>query len=171
MKTDWEHSLRCPHCGGLNDLDAEWCMQCSERLKPVSSPIDMTAGAPGLPELALGGLDVIAGDPNEHADAAISQAFAVEGRGVTWTCARCFHRNDIKASACAGCGRSFAESARLIADAEVPKKQSRATMKALGIVGSGALVMRLVAGFVSPWIVAAAFGGMLLRGVIRFLRD
>lgn len=170
MTTDWEHSLRCPHCGGLNDADAEWCMQCSKRLRPQREPVDMNAGAPGLAEIVGGGLDVVAGDVNEGSDEAISQAFAVQGDAVTWTCGRCQHRNDIRASECAGCGRSFAQSARWIAETEMPKKQSRATLKAIGIVGGGAILMRLVAGLISPWVAAGLLGAAFIRWCLRYLR-
>jgi hypothetical protein len=170
MKTDWERTFRCPHCGGLNDLAAEWCMQCSKRLKPQDVPVDISAGAPRLSEIVSGGLDVVAGEVHEGSDEGISQAFAVQGDAVTWTCGRCQHRNEIRASVCAGCGRSFNESARWIADTGLPKKRSRATLKAVGIVGIGAVVMRLVGGLISPWLAAGVLGAALIRWLLRYLR-
>src|SRR5688572_13333821 len=125
VKTEWDNSFRCPHCGGLNDLGARWCMQCSERLVPEEKTIDMDAGAPGFSEIVSGGLGIIAG-PSEVDDSGIAEAFAVEGKNVTWACGRCQHRNDIRASKCASCGRSFAESARWIANMSVvPRKKQR----------------------------------------------
>lgn len=121
-------------------------------------------------ELVGGGLDVVAGDPHEGFDEGIGQAFALQGDSVTWPCGRCGHVNDIKASACAGCGRSFSESARFIADAEMPKKRFRASMKALGIVAGGVVVMRLVAGLISPWAAAGLLAAAGIRSVVRFLR-
>lgn len=172
MTTEWDNSIRCPHCDGLNDADAEWCMQCSARLRPARKTIDMGAGAPGFSEIVAGGLGVLAGEANEGSDEGIAQAFSVEGDAVKWTCGRCQHRNDIRASACESCGRSFAESARWIADTSVvPKKQGRSTLKALGMLSVGAVLMRLVAGLVSPWAAFALFGGILLRFVIRSFRD
>lgn len=172
VKDDWDNSVRCPHCDGLNDLAAEWCMQCSRRLVEQKKPIDMNAGAPRMSEIVSGGLGVIAGDPGHVTDDGIGEAFDVgfEGR-VTWRCGRCQHRNDIKASVCAECGRSFVESARWIADTTiVPKKQTHATLKALGIVSLGAVGMRLVAGFISPWAAFAVFGGIVLRSLVRLFR-
>lgn len=169
VKVDWDNSFRCPHCGGLNDRSAEWCMQCSKRLVERQEPIDMNAGAPQLSEIVSGGLGVIAGETVP--DDGISEAFEVGGDGVTWRCGRCQHRNDIKASVCAECGRSFAESAKWIADTTlVPKKQNHSTIKALGIVSLGAVLMRLVAGFISPWAAFALFGGLVLRWLIRVFK-
>jgi hypothetical protein len=145
-------------------------MQCSKRLKPQRADIDMNVGAPGFTELVGGGLDVIAGDVHEGSDEGITQAFAVGDDEVTWTCGRCRHRNDIKASSCAECGRSFAESARWIADSGIPKKQSHAAMKAIGIVGGGAVLMRLVGGLISPWAAAGLFGAACIRWIVRYFR-
>lgn len=163
--------MRCPHCGGLNDLAAEWCMQCSKRLKPDRKEIDMDAGAPALSEIVSGGIGILAGS-EEPRDEGLTEAFAVQGDSVTWTCGRCQHRNDIRASSCESCGRSFTESARWIADTSVvPKKHTRSTLKALGALSAGAVLMRLVAGLISPWAAFALFGGILLRSLIRFFRD
>lgn len=131
---------------------------------------DKNAGAPGFAEIVGGGLDVIAGDADEGLDEGISQAFAVEGDQVMWTCGRCAHRNDIKATTCAGCGRSFMESARWIADAELPKKRFRTSLKTIGIISASAIVMRLVGGLISPWVAVAALGGIALRWVVRLFR-
>jgi ribosomal protein L37E len=146
-------------------------MQCSKRLKPEREQIDLNAGAPTMRELVGGGLDVVAGTPNEGFDDGIGQAFALQGDKVTWPCGRCGHINDIKASTCAGCGHSFMESARFIADAEMPKKRFRSGMKALGIVTGGAVLMRLVAGLISPWAAAGLLAAAGVRVVVRFLRD
>lgn len=170
METGWDHSLRCPHCGGLNDVDAQWCMQCSQRLKPRRDPIDMNEGAPRLSEIVGGGLDVVAGGGSLDSDEGIAQAFAVEGDGVTWTCGRCAHRNDIRARSCSECGRDFVVSARWIADAGMPKKRFQATLKAIGIVGGGAVLMRLVAGLISPWAAAGLLGAAVLRWCLRTFR-
>lgn len=170
MTTEWDHSMRCPHCGGLNDLAAEWCMQCSRRLVPQREEIDLNAGTPTAREIVGGGLDMIAGDVHEGSDEGIEGAFAVEGGAVTWTCGRCAHRNPIEATVCEACGRSFVESARVIADAELPKKRFHSSLKAFGILLGGAVVMRLVAGLISPWAAAGLLAGAVIRGVVRFFR-
>jgi ribosomal protein L40E len=154
----------------LNDLDAEWCMQCSTRLRPARVAIDYTEGAPQLKEMIGGTLGIVAG-PSESTDDGIASAFAVDGDGATWICSRCSHRNDIKASECAKCGRSFVESARWTADTGiVPQKQSRAMLKALGIVSLGAVVMRLVGGLISPWAAFGLLGAAFLRWLVRMFR-
>ena len=170
MSLDWDHSTRCPSCGGLNDLDAEWCMQCSRRLVAHRPQIDVNAGAPGAREMVAGGLDIVAGEPHAGSDEALADAFVVAGKTVTWTCGSCGHLNEIKTSACAGCGLSFVDSARKIADSEIPAKQSRSIMKAVGLVAGGAVVMRLVAGLISPWAAAGVLGAAALRTLVRYLR-
>ena len=146
-------------------------MQCSKRLKPERKRIDMSAGAPRLSEIVSGGLGVVAGSGDPQVDG-VGEAFAVEGGAVKWTCGRCRHRNDIRASECESCGRSFTESARWIADTTVvPKKQKHSTLKALGMVSLGAVLMRLVAGLISPWAAFALFGSIALRWLVRLFKD
>jgi hypothetical protein len=140
-------------------------------MEPEKVKVDLNAGAPGLREIVGGGLDVIAGDLHAGIDDGIEQAFTVTGSQVTWTCARCHHVNDIKANACESCGRSFVESARGLSDSLMPKKTYRANLKALGYVSVSAVVLRLVAGFVSPWAAVGLFGGIVLRAIVRFFRD
>lgn len=170
MEPVFEHSMRCPRCGGLNDLDAEWCMQCAARLRATPTKIDLKAGAPSISEIVGGGLDVLAGEPHEGFDEGIRKAFAIQGHVVTWTCSRCSHPNDITASACVGCGMTFVDSARALADAEMPKKESKVTFKAIGIVLGGAVVMRLVAGLISPWAAAGLLLAVVIRFAVRYLR-
>lgn len=168
---DWDHSLRCPHCDGLNDLAAEWCMQCHERLRSPAEKVDLNEGAPTARDLVTGALDVVAGDPHAGFDEGIGKAFVHQGDSVTWTCGKCAHRNDIRQAACEDCGTPFAASARLIADAEMPQKKSRAFLKATGIVLGGSVLMRLVAGLISPWAAVGLLGGAMIRALVRLLRD
>lgn len=145
-------------------------MQCSKELRGARPEIDMNAGAPTAGDIVSGGLDVIADDPHGGSDEGIAEAFVVTGSAVTWTCGRCGHLNEIRASACAGCGTSFVDSARSIADDQIPAKQSRSILKAAGIIAGGAVVMRLVAGLISPWAAAGLLGAAALRFVVRYLR-
>jgi hypothetical protein len=154
----------------LNDLDAEWCMQCSRRLVPARKKVDMNEGAVSAGEIVAGSLDLVAGDAHEGSDEGIADAFVVTDSGVTWTCGRCGHLNEIKASACVGCGMTFVDSARKIASEQIPGKQSRSIMKALGIVAGGAVVMRLVAGLISPWAAAGVLGAAAVRTLVKYLR-
>lgn len=162
--------MRCPHCGGLNDLDAEWCMQCSRRLKPPRPRIDFDAGGPGVRETVAGALDVVAGEGYGD-DEGLRRAFTLGEKKASWVCARCGYFNELKADVCADCGRPFTDTAAALAGVEVAKKQSRSVLKALGIVTVGAVVMRLVAGLISPWAAAAVLGGAILRFLVKYLRD
>jgi len=171
MSTEWDHSFRCSHCGGLNDLDAEWCMQCSERLRPPAPRVDLDEGRPSAREVIGGALDIVAGHAYEGDDEALRHAFSVSERGVTWNCSGCGNMNPIDAEVCTDCGRAFAETAHSWAGVSVAKKQSNATLKAAGLVLGGAVVMRLVAGLISPWAAGAFLGGAVLRFVVKYLRD
>lgn len=145
-------------------------MQCNRRLTAQRPQVDVKAGAPSAREIMAGGLDVVAGDPHEGSDEALADAFVVAGGSVTWTCGRCGHLNEIRSSSCAGCGLTFVDSARKIADSEIPAKRSRSVLKAVGIIGGGAVVMRLVAGLISPWAAAGLLGAAALRTLVRYLR-
>lgn len=169
MSAEWDHSFRCPHCGGLNDLEAEWCMQCARRLKPARKPIE--DDRPSAGEIAAGALDIVAGESYADTDEALAQTFAVYGGKASWTCTKCGELNDIRADKCSSCGATFVASARRIADLDVKKMESRSILKALGIVAIGAVVMRLVAGLISPWAAAAVLGGAVLRTIVKYLRN
>lgn len=144
-------------------------MQCSRRLKPDRPGID--DDRPTVGEIAAGALDIMAGESYADSDEALAQTFAVQGGKATWTCARCGALNDMHADACSSCGATFIESARRIASSQVKEKESRSVLKAFGIVMIGAVVMRLVAGLISPWAAAAVLGGALLRTILKYLRN
>lgn len=169
MSSEWDHSFRCPHCGGLNDLDAEWCMQCSRRLRPERPRIE--DDRPSVGEIASGALDIVAGESYASSDEALGQTFAVQGGKASWTCARCGALNDMRADNCASCGTAFLDSARRIADMDVKRMESRSIWKAFGFVMIGAVVMRLVAGLISPWAAAVVLGGALLRTIVKYFRN
>ncbi|MGH2757321.1 MAG: hypothetical protein ACRDI3_05985 [Actinomycetota bacterium] len=171
MDAEWDHSMRCPHCGGLNDLEAEWCMQCTKRLKPVPKKVDIAAGPPGAREIVGGALDIVAGPGYESDDEGLRQAFSVGGKKVTWNCSRCGYSNPIETQRCADCGRSFIDTAQELAAFEVSKKGSYTALKAISYVLVGAVLMRLVAGLISPWAAAAVLGGALLRFLLKYLRN
>ena len=145
-------------------------MQCNERFRPARPPIDRDAGAPRADEIVAGGLGIIAGEAHPGSDEGIGEAFVVAGGSVTWTCGRCGGLNQMQESACSACGMTFADSARRIADSALPAKQSRSILKAVGILAGGAVVMRLVAGLISPWAAAGVLGAAALRTVIRYTR-
>lgn len=77
----------------------------------------------------------------------------------------------MRADNCASCGTAFLDSARRIADMDVKRMESRSIWKAFGFVMIGAVVMRLVAGLISPWAAAVVLGGALLRTIVKYFRN
>lgn len=76
---------RCPSCGALVALDAEWCGQCLRRLEPPEGervPAPVRSAAAGSGERA--------GEP-------------------TWVCPACEHENAIALDRCEVCGTPFAQ--------------------------------------------------------------
>jgi hypothetical protein len=115
---------RCPNCGGLNPVAADWCGQCLQRFtpKPPAAPPMASAAAPDAPPAPAAGISItdpagpMGGVPSEAAPTppAVAQgttrgAFTVRERGVVWTCSRCGTENDLHHPACSVCGTSFAE--------------------------------------------------------------
>jgi hypothetical protein len=79
---------RCPSCGALVALDAEWCGQCLRRL-------DRPPGA----------------EP-ERGPAPVRATPAAEGERAgepTWACPACEHENAIALDRCEVCGTPFAQ--------------------------------------------------------------
>lgn len=142
-------------------------MQCAHRLKPERAATKDER--PGAREIAAGALDIVAADDGPD-DSGLASAFAVGDKKVSWSCVRCGTLNDVRADVCTNCEASFMDLARNIATFEVNKKKSRATLRAFGYLLGGAVVMRSVAGLVSPWAAAALLGGTALRTVVKYLR-
>ena len=63
---------RCPHCGGSNPVDAEWCGQCLERFTPKPAPEPEPAAASAPAQVAPAAPDVTA------------ERFVVDGAGRRW---------------------------------------------------------------------------------------
>jgi hypothetical protein len=78
---------RCPSCGGLVAVDAEWCGQCYAPLRAATSVAEATDGAVATP--GGGALRVAEGRP-------------------AWTCSACGETNAIDEGLCATCGTPFA---------------------------------------------------------------
>ncbi|MDP9297371.1 MAG: hypothetical protein M3O98_01700 [Actinomycetota bacterium] len=76
---------RCPRCGALVSVDAEWCGQCF-------MPLRRTEPAPG---------------PRPSTPVVPAEATA-ERRAPAWPCPTCGHENPIELDDCAVCGTSFA---------------------------------------------------------------
>jgi hypothetical protein len=136
-----------------------------------SDEVTMKAEPPGAREIVGGALDIVAGPGYESDDEGLRQAFSVGGKKITWNCYRCGSSNPVEAQKCGDCGRSFMDTARELASFEVSKKRSYTAMKVLSYVLVGAVLMRLVAGLISPWAAAAVLGGALLRFLLKYLRN
>jgi len=130
----------------------------------------MSDDRPSAREIVGGALDIVAGPGHEGDDEGLRQAFSVGEKKVTWNCTRCGFSNPIEAQKCEDCGRAFMDTAATLAAFAVSQKQSHSTMKALGLVLGGAVVMRLVAGLISPWAAAAFLGGAVGRFLLKYLR-
>jgi hypothetical protein len=97
---------RCPTCGALVSVDAEWCGQCFEplgasRAAPPEPPPPEVAPAPEPPPLAP--------PPAEPApDGALQTPPTGGARIPTWPCPTCGTKNGIDLDVCAVCGTSFA---------------------------------------------------------------
>ncbi|MGZ8619814.1 MAG: hypothetical protein ACXWYE_07920, partial [Actinomycetota bacterium] len=84
-----DEERRCPNCGALVAVDAQWCGQCFESLiEPEPEP------EPG---------------PSPGADPSPTPAGSPPATAApTWPCPACGNANAIELDACAVCGTSFA---------------------------------------------------------------
>lgn len=106
---------RCPSCGGLVALGAEWCGQCYAPLRPAEAPPSPTSGGPAGSrgrEADRAPEDVP--PPPEGAERSASVAtpgggnLEIAGGTASWDCPVCGERNPIRANACGVCGTPFA---------------------------------------------------------------
>lgn len=115
-------TIRCPHCGGLNPADAQWCGQCLkpfERAAPapeaapdqqatvVAAPDSGVAAPPAEP--GLGAETPVAPARPTAASSGSPRAFSVSAEGITWTCPTCQTGNPIESNVCSVCGTTFAQ--------------------------------------------------------------
>jgi hypothetical protein len=98
----------------------------------------------------------------------LERVLKVEGGGLVWLCTECGARNDVRTSACGACGRSFAATARRVADRETTDRAragdraaARSVRSIAAAAGAGPLAALLV-------IAAAAAG--LARGLMGVMR-
>ncbi len=124
-------TIRCPHCGGLNPVNADWCGQCLERFTPKPAPPVASPVTAALPPAALdpvidvdallAGVKAVPGaeleaparsaapPPPAEAVGTRRGSFTVREHGVVWTCSRCDTENPLDQQACTVCGTTFAE--------------------------------------------------------------
>jgi hypothetical protein len=121
---------RCPDCGALVAIDADWCGQCYASLKEPEAP---TNGTPS--ETALGP-SIVAAAPTELGEEVSQIAAATEpqetepsetqpqeagpeGAGPTWKCPVCERPNTMDLNICPACGTPFG---RLFQEPEKPSE-------------------------------------------------
>jgi hypothetical protein len=110
---------RCPTCGGLVSLEAEWCGQC---LAPLDAPAQEGEGHKKRAVPAPG--------------ARTGTGFRSDAGRLVWTCPTCEGVNPLEATACVTCGTPFG---RLFEEPEhrAPVDPGRATMFSLLFPGFG----------------------------------
>ena len=179
---------RCPHCGGSNPVNAEWCGQCLQRfVEPEPEPVPeamaegpaSVQGAEGDVALAAGAVAAATPAP---ADAAAAQApppptaavgtqhgaFTVREQGVVWTCDRCETENPLDVPVCAVCGTSFAEVMR--PTQERPERDpGTAAMVSLFFPGAGHAYIGMwgqavARGVLSLWVLFVVLVSVLQKG-------
>ena len=183
---------RCPHCGGLNPVNADWCGQCLERFtpKPAPAPVAVAAAPPvaAVDEPAvdidalLAGIkapattDVPAQVPSRPASppppaAAVGTthgSFTVREHGVVWTCSRCDTENPLDQQVCSVCGTTFAEVVR--PKEERPERDpGMAAMASLFFPGAGHGYLGLwgqavARGVLHAWVLFVVLIAVLQRG-------
>ena len=135
----WDDLVRCPTCGGLNALDAEWCGQCNRRFRPagVRSGTDAATDRPSYVE-ALAGLLV---GPEGLPEGGMERLFRLEGDTSAWICAGCAADNHLESPRCRQCGRPFGETVKAVVEqvaTENAELGERAAVETLGHVAMAA---------------------------------
>lgn len=105
---------RCPNCGGLVGVDAEWCTQCFARLEEPAPERPSAEQAPAGDESPA--------QPGEGAPAGTSGAtrtprsatgtagpVKVRGEVIVWECSACGTENPIELKVCSACGTPFGQ--------------------------------------------------------------
>jgi len=133
-----EGERRCPNCGALVFLDAEWCGQC---FTPLRGSETASAGSEPTAREHRTDADGRASGPPERASGPPDEP-ATGRRAPAWPCPTCGNDNPIDLDNCAVCGTSFAALMR--ADERPPDVEPmRAFRRSLVFPGLGhALVGR-----------------------------
>lgn len=168
---------RCPHCGGSNPVNAQWCGQChASFVEPEPEPAPEPTPVVPAPAVAVQGAEgdvaLSAGAAAEAAEATAVRiaptpqapppptaavgtrhgAFTVREQGVVWTCDRCDTENPLDSPVCAVCGTSFADVMRPPVE-RVERDPGTAALISLFFPGAGH-------GYLGMW------GQAIARGVL-----
>lgn len=179
---------RCPHCGGSNPVNAEWCGQCLERfVEPEPEPVpeaiaeapaavqgaeeDMALAAGASAAATAAPTDATAAQTPPPPTAAVGTkhgAFTVREQGVVWTCDRCETENPLDTPICEVCGTSFAEVMR--PKVERPERDpGTAALVSLFFPGAGHAYLGLwgqgiARGVLSLWVLFVVLVSVLQKG-------
>jgi hypothetical protein len=137
--------IRCPSCGGLNRVGAQWCGQCLERFvppKPLEIPGRSAESGPPPPPPPPGGRSA-------------TIPFSVGADGISWACKQCETVNPFDTEVCSACGTSFAELLRPPAPVKPERDPNKVALISLFWPGAGH-------GYLGQW------GQAIARGVISF---
>jgi RNA polymerase subunit RPABC4/transcription elongation factor Spt4 len=163
--------VRCPQCGGLNRVGAEWCGQCLERFVPPKPP-EIRGGTAGggppppppppeslQPQAGISELSQIE-PPTAAAPASSSpaggKAFLVGADGINWACKHCETVNSIETDVCSVCGMAFADLLRPVAPERPKRDPNTVALISLFWPGAGH-------GYIGQW------GQAISRAVVSLL--
>jgi ribosomal protein L40E len=168
---------RCPQCGGLNPLGAEWCGQCLARfIAPAPPP-------PPEPDAVLGELNDLPEleARSGEAPAPVRRgAFIVAGHDVSWTCPLCDNDNPLDAAACEVCGRPFGDLVREAEPERATRDANTAALLSLFMPGAGHYYVGkkgegVARAILSLWVLGVTFvtgiygnGALSIAGAIVF---
>ena len=177
---------RCPNCGALNPLEAEWCSLCLTRFEdphpqvqpepepePEPEPA-MTAPvvAPGVPDPLDPATPLWAAEHSAGEGAAIPPeavgtergAFKVTEEGIRWTCGTCETENPIESTFCSACGAPIAATVVPSAKKRVEGDPGTAALLSMAFAGAGHGYLKLwgqaiARGVVQLWILLTVVAG------------
>ena len=158
-------TIRCPHCGGLNLADAQWCGQCLKPFAPAESETRAATtavatdapAAPGEETAPAVAPSVTAG---RAAASGESRAISVSAEGIVWTCPTCETENPIDSFVCSVCGTTFAQMVH--PEPERPERDPNTTaLISLFFPGAGHAYLgmwseAIARAVVSVWAIAVA---------------
>lgn len=171
---------RCPHCGGLNPVAADWCGQCLERFtpppaaepepspEPVVVPAKTHEAGPDAPAPAAPAPPRTAAGIAAAAVGTTHGVFTVREHGVVWTCSRCDNENPLEAQVCEVCGTKMADVVE--PPPERPERDpGTAAMVSLFFPGAGHGYLGLwgqavARGVLHLWVVMVVLVSLVQRG-------
>ena len=175
--------MRCPHCGGLNPRDAQWCGQCltSFAVEPV-----LAGRAVGATDHQMGG-SVLAPPPpgpstgppspsvithgsngsgNGTAVDGLPENFKVTESGVTWLCRMCETENPLAVSTCSVCTSSFAQTLKEPDEGVIKRDPGTVTLMSLFFPGAGHAYLGLWAQAIARGVIGALVVLVTILGAI-----